>query len=212
VDGGAGGGAGGVGGIGGGTGRRMIRAAAQRGHGPIARGLQQSSFGTDIDGATMGDAGRSAAGGTGPGGRRGGLPGARRVDATPGRATSLALAAAFAASLAACAAPGTAPPTAPPPPAGPAPRAVPPAAGACPTPAFPESVRRGDAAGLTRVTGEVQPDGTVRSVVVVRSSGPTRAHKLLDRAAADAMSRCRFPPAPGTAPATTTVDYRWTAD
>jgi hypothetical protein len=52
----------------------------------------------------------------------------------------------------------------------------------------------------------------VRSVVIVRSSGPTRAHKLLDRAAADALARCRFPAAPGTAPATTSVDYRWTLD
>jgi hypothetical protein len=52
----------------------------------------------------------------------------------------------------------------------------------------------------------------VRSVVIVRSSGPTRAHKLLDRAAADALARCRVPAAPGTAPATTSVDYLWTLD
>jgi TonB family protein len=116
-------------------------------------------------------------------------------------------------SLAACATP-PAPPSPGPPAAPPAlpPRAVPPASTACPAPTVPESLRRSDATGLTRVTGEVQPDGTVRSVVVVRSSGSTRAHKLLDRAAADALSRCRFPPEAGTAPATTTVDYRWTLD
>ena len=127
------------------------------------------------------------------------------------------IAVALALALAACATPTAAPPAAPgPAPAearpGPAPRTVPAASTACPTPVFPGSVRRGQASGLTRVTGEVQPDGTVRSVVVVRTSGPTRAHKALDRAAADALAKCRFPAAPGTLPAETSVDYRWTPD
>jgi len=92
------------------------------------------------------------------------------------------------------------------------PRSVPPASTACPTPAYPDGTRRSSVAGLTRVSGEVQPDGSVRSVVVIRSSGTSPLHKQLDRAAADALAQCRFPPAPGTAPASTTVNYRWTAE
>jgi hypothetical protein len=55
------------------------------------------------------------------------------------------------------------------------------------------------------------PQNSGQVLVVIRSSGSTPQHKQLDRAAADALAQCRFPPAPGTAPATTTVNYRWTA-
>jgi len=153
-------------------------------------------------------------------GARIGHPGAAAALRAPGggaaalRRASTA-AAALALALAACAAPPEAP--APPrfapdpaaPPVGAEPRPVPLATTVCPVPVFPANLRRSRVAGLTRVSGEVQPDGSVRSVVVIRSSGSTPAHKQLDRAAADALAACRFPPAPGMAPAVTTVNYRW---
>jgi len=135
-----------------------------------------------------------------------------QAPAATGWGAAIALAAAL--SLAACATPTGAPApasAAAPVQGSPEPRPVPPASLACPSPPFPEELRRTSVSGLTRVSGEVLPDGSVRSVVVIRSSGSTPAHKQLDRAAADALASCRFPPAPGTAPATTTVNYRWTA-
>lgn len=96
-------------------------------------------------------------------------------------------------------------PTVPPPVA----RSVQPAATVCPTPDYPEVARRAQATGTTVVGGDVQADGTVRSVVVVRSSGASRSHKLLDRAAAEALARCRFPAQPGTLAAPVSVDYVW---
>jgi len=139
--------------------------------------------------------------------------------AAAARRGGVAVATALALALAACAAPPEAPPPprlAPDPAApragdGAEPRPVPLASAVCPVPDFPENLRRSRVAGLTRVSGEVQPDGSVRSVVVVHSSGSTPAHKQLDRTAADALATCRFPPAPGMAPAVTTVNYRWNA-
>jgi protein TonB len=108
-------------------------------------------------------------------------------------------------------------PEAPPaPPAPAAPVRVPPKftfATDCEKPAYPPAAARAEATGIVKIRVAVGIDGRVTATQIVRTSGPSREHKLLDRAAEAAIKNtCKFKP--GTVdgkpePLTTDVDYVW---
>ena len=113
-------------------------------------------------------------------------------------------------------APAPAPgPTAPPAPPAPRPQAV--AAridvSSCEKPEYPAAALRADATGTTKIRFTVDAAGAVSKAEVERAAGSSREHRLLDRTAVDALSKCRF--RPGTddqgkpVGGTTVVEYVW---
>ena len=111
-------------------------------------------------------------------------------------------------------------PTAPAPAPAPAPAAPRPQAVAaridvssCDKPEYPAAALRADASGTTKIRFTVDAGGSVSKAEVERAAGVSREHRLLDRAAVDALSKCRFKP--GTddqgkpVGGTTVVDYVW---
>jgi protein TonB len=85
------------------------------------------------------------------------------------------------------------------PPAPPAPRAARPAIAdinACAPKGsdYPLAAARANATGTTRVRFTVDGSGKLSKVEVVKSSGPSREHRLLDRVAVDKLSECSFKP------------------
>jgi TonB family protein len=82
-------------------------------------------------------------------------------------------------------------------------------------PLFPPAALRAHAQGETRLRMRIDAAGHVASVEVAQSAGDTPAHKLLDEAAAQALSKC--PATAGTdfegKPAGTQIQviYRWLA-
>jgi protein TonB len=116
------------------------------------------------------------------------------------------------------AAPPTAAPPAPPAPPAPVRQAV--AAkidvGSCEKPEYPAAASRAEATGTTKIRFVVDATGVVSKAEVERSAGASREHRLLDRTAVDALSKCRFKP--GTdehgkpVGGTTVVDYVWKLD
>ena len=121
------------------------------------------------------------------------------------------------------------PPPAPPlqmspPPAPPAPPAPPPPparqavaaqinVNACDKPEYPAAAARAEATGTTKIRFTVDAAGKVSKADIEKASGSSREHRLLDRAAVDALSKCPFKP--GTdetgkpVGATTLVEYVW---
>jgi protein TonB len=83
----------------------------------------------------------------------------------------------------------------------------------CERPDYPAAAARAEATGTTRVKVTVGTDGRATDVEVVGPSGPTREHKLLDRAAAAAIKdTCKFKPGSVDGkpqPLTTFVEYAW---
>jgi len=83
----------------------------------------------------------------------------------------------------------------------------------CDKPEFPAAALRAEATGTTKIRFTVDATGAVSKAEVERSAGPSREHRLLDRAAVDALSKCRFKA--GTDEAgkpvgtTTIVEYVW---
>lgn len=65
----------------------------------------------------------------------------------------------------------------------------------CSTPQYPADALQADAEGTTRLLLDVSPEGKVLNATVVRSAGPTNAHKKLDQAAIDSFAECPFRPA-----------------
>lgn len=111
----------------------------------------------------------------------------------------------------------------PQPPSQPAPRvvAVRPAIGdvqACaPTgDDYPVGARRAEATGTTRLRFAVGANGALLRSEVVRSAGPTREHKQLDRIAESKLGGCRFTPGVDESGhaigGTFEVDYVWRLD
>ena len=109
-------------------------------------------------------------------------------------------------------APGPAAPAAPP---APKPQAV--AAridvSSCDKPEYPAAALRADASGTTKIRFTVDASGTVSKAEIERAAGVSREHRLLDRAAVDALSKCRFKPGSDEqgkpVGGTTVVEYVW---
>jgi protein TonB len=122
-------------------------------------------------------------------------------------------------------------PAPPPAPAAPpAPPAPPPVARVAPRPIitdfkgcapgredYPAAAIRAEATGTTRVQVNIDASGKITSVDVLKSAGPTREHKMLDRLiVSKIMSDCKATPArdsEGKAVAgSTAVEYVWALD
>jgi protein TonB len=110
-----------------------------------------------------------------------------------------------------------APPPAPtPPPApAPAPAAAQPAITnvmAC-KPEYPAAALRAEATGTTAIKFTIDATGKVVSADIVRPSGASREHRLLDRTAVSSLSDCKFSPGRDSngkpVGASTTVEYVW---
>jgi periplasmic protein TonB len=93
------------------------------------------------------------------------------------------------------------PPVAPPP----APPAPPPAPRVAAVPAianvkecaptaddYPAAARRAEATGSTKIRFNVGADGKLANAEIVKSAGPSREHKMLDRLAQSKLSECKF--------------------
>ena len=80
-------------------------------------------------------------------------------------------------------------------------------------PEYPGAARRAGASGTTRIRFTVDATGRIAGSQIVRSSGATREHRLMDQAAAAALAQC--PVQVGTddqgrpVGTTTDVDYVW---
>ena len=61
-------------------------------------------------------------------------------------------------------------------------------------PEYPAAAQRANAVGTSRIKFTVDANGKVTAAEVVGSSGPTREHRLLDKAAQAALSTCPFSP------------------
>lgn len=59
---------------------------------------------------------------------------------------------------------------------------------------YPTAAKRAEATGITKVRFQIGPDGKLASAEVVRSAGPSREHKMLDRLAVSKLSECNFKP------------------
>ena len=84
----------------------------------------------------------------------------------------------------------------------------------CEKPEYPAAALRADATGVTKIRFTLDATGAVTKAEIEKSSGPSREHRLLDRTALEALSKCRG--RPGTDEAgkpmggtTVTVDYVW---
>jgi len=81
-------------------------------------------------------------------------------------------------------------------------------------PEYPGAAQRAGASGVTRIRFTVDASGRIAGSQVLRSSGATREHRLMDQAAAAALAQC--PVQVGTddqgrpVGTTTDVDYVWT--
>lgn len=64
----------------------------------------------------------------------------------------------------------------------------------CPKPEYPAAARRADAEGRSTLAFLVDEQGRALDVVVIRSAGLTRAHKLLDYSIAIQGLACKFEP------------------
>lgn len=117
-----------------------------------------------------------------------------------------------------------APPPAPvtiapaPAPAAPAPTAVAPVmqftnASDC-KPDYPAAALKAETQGTTTIRFTIDANGKVANADIIKSSGPSREHRLLDRTAVQSLSECKFRAGrdangqPITA--ATTVEYVWT--
>ncbi len=83
-------------------------------------------------------------------------------------------------------------------------------------PEYTAAATRAGATGTMRIRVTVDANGHVTKSDIVTSSGPTREHRGLDRAAQEAFTQCQFIPgvdATGKPVGTTTeVDYLWKLD
>jgi len=110
-----------------------------------------------------------------------------------------------------------APPTPAAPPA-PKPQAVPARidVSTCEKPEYPSAALRADATGTSKIRFTVDATGAVAKAEIERSAGSSREHRLLDRTAIEALSKCRFKPGIDEQGkpigGTTMVDYVWKTD
>ena len=86
----------------------------------------------------------------------------------------------------------------------------------CEKPEYPAAALRADATGISKIRFTVDATVMVSKAEIERSAGASREHRLLDRSAIEALSKCRFKPGvdEGGKPigGTTVVDYVWKTD
>ena len=117
-------------------------------------------------------------------------------------------------------APAPAAPAPPPPPPAPAPKVTPVAAkidvATCEKPAYPAAALRAEVMGTSKIRFTVDANGVVSKAEVATSAGSGREARLLDNAAIDALSKCRFKPGIDEhgklVGGTTVVEYVWKID
>ncbi|MBI3368318.1 MAG: energy transducer TonB [Burkholderiales bacterium] len=66
--------------------------------------------------------------------------------------------------------------------------------GSCDKPEYPAAAARAEATGITKIRFNVDGTGKVSSSELLAGSGGSREHRLLDRTAVEALSKCRFKP------------------
>jgi len=59
---------------------------------------------------------------------------------------------------------------------------------------YPVAAARAQATGTTRVRFTVDAEGKLAKAEIVKSAGPSREHRMLDRIAVDKLSECKFRP------------------
>jgi len=82
----------------------------------------------------------------------------------------------------------------------------------CKRPEYPQASLRSQASGDTLLAFKISASGKVLDGVVIRSAGPSAAHKLLDVTAQFALMQCKFEPAywrRKAAESWTEVEYKW---
>ena len=88
-------------------------------------------------------------------------------------------------------------------------RTDPGAAMKCPELAYPEVAEREGAQGVTRIRFTVDVQGMAVKPEITNGAGATRAHRVLDRAAVEALVKCEFPTDKTTPGSAMVVDYVW---
>ena len=79
----------------------------------------------------------------------------------------------------------------------------------CAKPNWPQFAEHMNASGVTEFKFTVCAAGYVSDIELLRSSGPTTEHRLLDLAAKQSLQYCTFPRANGYGPVSTTIRYSW---
>ncbi len=79
----------------------------------------------------------------------------------------------------------------------------------CQPASYPAEARRLGSTGQTEVEFEVNPEGKVTRVAIVKTSGSTPGHQALDALALTTISQCKFPAAPGFLSGTGRMAYVW---
>ncbi|MBC7939460.1 MAG: TonB family protein [Chitinophagaceae bacterium] len=111
---------------------------------------------------------------------------------------AVALALTLSAWLAACSTPA---PTVP--------RNISLSSGKCAQPGYPAEARRSEASGSTEMEFEVNAEGKVTRVAIVKPSGDSPGHQVLDAVALATLRQCSFPATPGFLPASSRMTYLW---
>jgi protein TonB len=112
-------------------------------------------------------------------------------------------------------APAPAAPPAPPAPPAPAPVAAQPAIGSVANckPDYPQAALKAEATGTTTIRFTIDANGKMTNAEVIKASGASREHRLLDRTALNALSGCTFKPGRDTngnpVGASFPVEYVW---
>jgi TonB family protein len=89
------------------------------------------------------------------------------------------------------------------------PRTVSVGSSTCKQPAYPAEAKSHQASGTTELEFEVNAEGRVTRVAIVKFSGDSQGHRILDTLALDTLNKCTFPAAPGFLPGRSRVQYVW---
>lgn len=79
----------------------------------------------------------------------------------------------------------------------------------CPEVTYPEPAIRDGAQGTTRIQFIIDATGKATRPLITHGAGMTRAHRVLDRAAAEALVKCQFTVDEPARERTSAIDYVW---